>query len=103
MSAFLRTKRTAWGAALFFAAFVLALSYVSGVRYRNALDWVEHTHLVRMSLERVLSSMNDHESAVRGYVITGDPRFLARRVASARATEDEVRHIRELVRDNPVQ
>ena len=103
MSAFLRTKRTAWGAALFFAAFVLALSYVSGLRYKNAIDWVDHTHLVRVSLERTLSNVNDHESAVRGYVITGDARFLARRVASARAAMDEVRHTRELVRDNPTQ
>jgi diguanylate cyclase (GGDEF)-like protein/PAS domain S-box-containing protein len=103
MSAFLRAKRTAWGAALFFALCVLALSYVSGVRYTNALDWVEHTHLVRASLQRALSSMSDHESAVRGYVITGDARFLTRRAEAARAVEDEVRRTRELVRDNPTQ
>jgi diguanylate cyclase (GGDEF)-like protein/PAS domain S-box-containing protein len=103
MSAFLRAKRTAWGAALFFAVFVLTLSYVSGLRYKKALDWVEHTHLVRASLERVLSSMIDHESAVQSYVITGDARFLARRAEAARAAADEVRHTRELVRDNPTQ
>ena len=103
MSGFLRTKRTAWGAALLFAVFVLTLSYVTGRRYKNALDWVEHTHLVRSSLERVLSSMIDHESAVRGYVITGDVRFLERRRGAENAAEDELRHTRELVRDNPTQ
>jgi diguanylate cyclase (GGDEF)-like protein/PAS domain S-box-containing protein len=103
MSGFLRTKRTAWGAALFFAVFVLTLSYVTGRRYKNALDWVEHTHLVRSSLERVLSSTIDHESAVRGYVITGDVRFLARGRRAETAAQDELRHTRELVRDNPTQ
>jgi diguanylate cyclase (GGDEF)-like protein/PAS domain S-box-containing protein len=103
MSALLGKKRIAWGAALFFSVFVLALSYVSGRRYKNALDWVDHTHLVRVSLERVLSGTTEQESALRGYVITGDTSFGAGRVASERALKDEVRRCRALVRDNPKQ
>jgi diguanylate cyclase (GGDEF)-like protein/PAS domain S-box-containing protein len=103
MASLLRTKRIAWMGALFFVGFVLLLSYLSGRRYKNALDWVEHTHLVRMSLERVLSDTNDQESAMRGYVITGDPAFVRGHEASARSVAAELEQCRSLVSDNPTQ
>jgi diguanylate cyclase (GGDEF)-like protein/PAS domain S-box-containing protein len=103
MAALLRTKRIAWIGALFVVGFALLLSYLSSRRYKSALDWVEHTHLVRVSLERVLSGMTDQESAVRGYVITGDAAFLRRREVAKLAVEREVAHCRSLVRDNAEQ
>ncbi len=103
MAALLRTKRIAWIGALFVVGFALLLSYLSSRRYKNALDWVEHTHLVRVSLERVLSGMTDQESAVRGYVITGDAAFLKRRDVASQTAEREVAHCRSLVSDNPDQ
>jgi diguanylate cyclase (GGDEF)-like protein/PAS domain S-box-containing protein len=103
MAALLRTKRIAWMGALFFVGFLLLLSYLSGRRYKNALDWVEHTHLVRVSLERVLSGMSDLESARRGYVITGNAAFLNGHDASPASVEQELERCRTLVSDNPTQ
>jgi diguanylate cyclase (GGDEF)-like protein/PAS domain S-box-containing protein len=101
--ALLRTKRIVWGAALFFASLVLVFSYVSGRKYMNALEWVEHTHQVRVTLERILSGLGDQESELRGYVLTGDAAFLSAREANRRLLEREVTRCRALVRDNPVQ
>jgi len=101
--ALLRTKRIIWGAALFFASLVLVFSYVSGRKYMNALEWVEHTHQVRVTLERVLSGLHDQESELRGYVLTGDLAFLSERAADQKALEREVLRCQALVRDNPVQ
>ncbi len=103
MSALLRTKRIVWGAALCFASLVLVFSYVSGRKYMNALEWVEHTHQVRVTLERILAGLHDQESDFRGYVLTGDRSFLADRDADERALDGEVARCRSLVVDNPVQ
>ncbi|HTQ05239.1 MAG TPA: diguanylate cyclase [Polyangiaceae bacterium] len=103
MAALLRTKRIVWGAALFFASLVLLFSYVSGRKYMNALEWVEHTQQVRVTLERVLSGLHDQEADLRGYVLTGDAAFLADRATDQRTLERDVAHCRELVRDNPVE
>jgi diguanylate cyclase (GGDEF)-like protein/PAS domain S-box-containing protein len=101
--ALLRTKRIVWGAALFFASLVLIFSYVSGRKYMNALEWVEHTHQVRVTLERILSALHDQESELRGYVLTGDPLFLSEREADRKTLEREVARCQVLVRDNGVE
>ena len=103
MSALLRTKRIVWAAAFFFASLVLAYSYVSGRRYVAALDWVEHSQSVGMTLERVLSGVRNEESVTRGFVLTGDPSFLAEHDSQRHALEGELRNLRGLVAGNEAQ
>jgi diguanylate cyclase (GGDEF)-like protein/PAS domain S-box-containing protein len=99
----LPTKRIVWALALFMATVALSFSYVSGRRYVTAVRWVEHTLTVERALQSMLSALEDQESGIRGYIITGDRGFLDRVDAQAAAFELNLRKVRELVRDNPEQ
>lgn len=56
---------------------IVILNWRHSVRMREAADWVAHTHKVQAELTRLLSLMQDVEIGERGFVITGDPAFLA--------------------------
>ncbi len=58
-------------------AAVAAVSYWSIARLTENVAWAEHTHQVLESLERLVSSTSDAETAERGYVITENARYLA--------------------------
>ena len=64
-------------------AFVIGVLLVNaGVAFRQAARmhedsfWVAHTHEVLASLTDLLSSVKDAETGVRGFLITGEPRYL---------------------------
>ena len=46
------------------------------IRDREDAEWVAHTREVITGLENIFSLMKDAETGFRGYVITGDPRYL---------------------------
>lgn len=66
-----------------FAAVVFLLLVAGGQmyrsiqEYRDTLRWVEHTHQVIRTLNKVTSTMRELESGQRAYVITGDESFRA--------------------------
>jgi diguanylate cyclase (GGDEF)-like protein/PAS domain S-box-containing protein len=103
MAALLRKKRVVWAVALCFAVLVLGFSWFTGRRYLRALEWVEHTHAVNLTLERVLSDLRDEESAMRGFALTGDHLFLSDRETNPRMLERDLGALRALVADNPSQ
>lgn len=77
------------------------------VSYRNSkflvddAEMVAHTHEVITSLELVISLMKDAETGQRGFVITGNERYL-QPYLSARANIDEtVSRVESLTSDNP--
>ncbi|HEX4071088.1 MAG TPA: PAS domain S-box protein, partial [Planctomycetaceae bacterium] len=68
---------------------IIGVSLVVGVLLGNAVVafrqasrmhedsfWVAHTHEVLADLSHVLSTMKDAETGVRGFLLTGEPRFL---------------------------
>jgi CHASE3 domain sensor protein len=66
-------------------ALALAISMViAGVSYRNTsqlvegFQWVVHTHQVQESLDTLVYTLADAETGQRGYVMTGDERYLER-------------------------
>ena len=63
------------GAAVVLAGMVLLLLR-DFRRSQEAENWVAHTYQVMNSAESVLSVMKDAESGERGYMLTGDERFL---------------------------
>ncbi|HEV8547965.1 MAG TPA: diguanylate cyclase [Polyangiaceae bacterium] len=103
MSALLRTKRIGWAFALLLSTLVLTFSYVSGRRYLSALRWVEHTHAVTRALEALLLDARELESEARGFVISGNPAFLAGGDAKRQSLATHLRAMSALVRDNPQQ
>jgi methyl-accepting chemotaxis protein len=95
-------------AAGFALAFVL-LAAVGAVAYRsiNTLSrtsqLVTHTHVVLEHVATLLSLLQDAETGQRGYVITGDERFLDPYQGADTAIARTVAELRELTSDNPAQ
>ena len=73
-------------------------AYVSTQRLLEANRWVTHTHEVIEGLENVLSVLKDAETGQRGFVLTGEDRYLE----PYDAATGQVRHdIDALVRPDP--
>jgi signal transduction histidine kinase len=79
----LRRLLLAFGPALV-AIVVGALAVDGARRTRDVSDWVERSHVVVETAGHLLSRMVDAETAQRGYVITGDERYLAPAVGADR-------------------
>jgi hypothetical protein len=47
-------------------------------RYREATHLAEHTYQVLAAVETLRSSIEDAETSQRGYLLTGEHRYLAR-------------------------
>lgn len=58
---------------------------------------VEHHHQVLSELRQLLTILLDAETGQRGYLITGDPKFLAPYQSSALALEDKLRSVENLI------
>jgi diguanylate cyclase (GGDEF)-like protein len=64
---------------------------------------VTHTFEVIVSLDNVIASMTDAQTGQRGYVITGDERFLEPYNAALPRLSDGIERVRQLTVDNPNQ
>ena len=99
----LRLKLTA---ALGVALVILLVGVASLYALRqsaNAAEAVQHSEMVRVQLERALTTIVNAESGQRGYVLTQDTMYL-RPYSSARTNVDhEIATLRELTADNPSQ
>ncbi len=92
--------------------FVLAVSLlivISAGTYRvtrqfiAAHDWVARTLQVNQAVTEVFSSVQDIQSGVRAYVVTGDEKFLASREAAATDARARLARLKNLLADNPRQ
>ncbi|HEX2869970.1 MAG TPA: CHASE3 domain-containing protein [Polyangiaceae bacterium] len=95
--------------ALGFAIAILTILIigVSGHRANSDLiesdRWVTHTEEVRAALAQVMSGMKDAETGQRGYLLTGDERFLEPYHAALAEVEKHLASVRRLTGDNPQQ
>ncbi len=98
-------------ASLVLGVLVILLSFIVGgiIAYRNTRTLsdnaalVTHTHEVLISLADVFSLTKDAERGQRGFVITGDDRYLAPYNLAAEEIEKRIDGIKLLVQDNPEQ
>ena len=79
-------------------AFLLFVGYFMQV---NA--WVDHTQQVVSDLNEVTTLQSDMESAMRGYVITGDEAFLAPYQVARPQMDSQLNGLVSLTTDNPSQ
>lgn len=92
-----------------FAAAVTVLLLIAGltlwsVRQAQAnLGWVTHTHQVIGMLDKLRADLNDAESAQRGYIITGDAKYLNTFDHSLGEIAVVMGDLRKEVSDNPRQ
>ena len=61
---------------------------------------IVHTHEVIVTLDRLLSSMQDAETGQRGFILTGDERYLDPYQAALAEVPQRITEITDLTRDN---
>ena len=91
---------------LFAIIALLSLSFMSYVRIKNlvdAADWVNHTQIVRLELDKTFSVLKEAESNQRGYMLTKDSAFLPSIFAANTNLNLHLDNIASLTKDNPLQ
>lgn len=104
-----RGSRRQWGLALAVAVLVLALGSI-GLEMRRDFERVRglrqetaYSYRAREELQTVFSLMQDAETGQRGYIISGNPAFLAPYVTATERLNSEVARLRSAYASNPVQ
>lgn len=87
--------------ALFFV--VAFLFYTNTRAFLETNNWVEHTHQVIGEIEETMSFLKDAETEQRGYVISGNQRFLEHYNQALDKIKPQFAKIRQLTADNPRQ
>jgi len=65
--------------------------------------WVEHTQRVQLELTTVESLLKDAETGQRGYLYTGEPKYLEPYNVAVQQIDSHIATLAELVTDNPRQ
>lgn len=92
-----------FGLALTVLLIVGAVSYDCTTKLNSSADWVRHTHQVLTDLDELMSEMKDAETGQRGYVITGESRYLEPYNTARDTVDQKLKHVRDLTSDNPIQ
>jgi methyl-accepting chemotaxis protein len=90
-----------YGLALLVFGCVGIVAYRSTTALLATADMVTHTHKVKEAISDVLSALKDAETGQRGFLLTGEERYLARYYDGAKLVSGFVRDLRELTVDNP--
>ncbi len=69
----------------------------------DSQQWVSHTHEVIAQIELVLGSARDAETGSRGYILTGQQRFLEPYNAAQQKLPMQLARLQQLTADNPAQ
>src|SRR5579871_1675967 len=80
-----------------------AITFESVQSLSDASWWVNRTEGVRFSLQRTLSTMQDAESAVRGYFITHEEPFLEPYNHARANLDSNLKTLTDLLADSPAQ
>lgn len=98
-------KKTLVG--LGFASVILvsinALAFWNLRQHKNTSDELVHTGEVLEKLETVSSNLKDAETGQRGYIITGQERYLKPYIAALAKVKPEIQELRTLTADSPNQ
>jgi len=93
----------AFGLALAVFLVVGVVSYHSVRQLTETASWVAHTHRVLETLESTFVGLTKAESGERGYILTGDERYLEDYQDPRTAIAREIKTLRELTQDNANQ
>jgi methyl-accepting chemotaxis protein len=92
-----------FGLALAILVAIGTIAYRSTVKLTDTAALVDHTHRVLQNLEGLISSLKDAETGQRGYVITGEDRYLEPYLGAQVAIPQKLKTLRELTSDYPNQ
>jgi signal transduction histidine kinase len=79
------------------------LSYWGTMRDEEDREWVTHTHLVVEKLQAVRIDITQAETGQRGYMLTGQDRYLELYGAGLNQVRQDVKDLPDLISDNPVE
>jgi signal transduction histidine kinase len=82
---------------------LLAASLGTRAHNRELVRMVNHTRDVQLATQDLLVALNDAETGRRGYVLTGEPNYLAEEEAAAAKSSTTVHRLAEMTEDNPIQ
>ena len=92
-----------------FAAVILAMAATSSIVYQKlrfieqSAGWTEHTYIVLETLDVTMAAMVDQETGLRGYLVSGEIKFLDPYRTGAQSYSAALQKVRELTSDNPAQ
>jgi methyl-accepting chemotaxis protein len=92
-----------YGLAMLCMAITGIAAYLSTQQLLEANNWVQHTFLVIGEAENLRANLLELESAGRGYLLTGDERFLESMETFRADLAEGRKSIRTLTADNPRQ
>jgi methyl-accepting chemotaxis protein len=88
---------------------LLATGAVGIVAYRAmselvaSADWVAHTHKVKEAISAVGNALNDAETGQRGFLLTGEERYLEPYLSGIKVADRDLQDLRQLTMDNSDQ
>lgn len=88
---------------LIFLLLIGILSYTNTRKMVTTDGWVTHTHQVLEAKEEILALLKDAETGQRGYLITGEQRYLEPYLQAKESIPTAIQKIRQLTSDNPAQ
>src|SRR5882757_3030949 len=92
-----------FGLALAILLVIGVVTKLSTVKLTDTAAWVTHTHQVLEGVERLLSGLKDAETGQRGYILTGDEKYLEPYRAARDVIHQSTKTLRELTKDNDNQ
>jgi CheY-like chemotaxis protein len=103
-----RTKMELWttlGLLLVLTFFLLSgiIAYRNIEVLRTNSEKIWHTHRVIVALDELLSTAQDAETGQRGYLLTGNNRYLAPYESAVTDVASRLETVKSLTRDNPTQ
>ncbi|GEM_PF-749514 len=98
-----RTILGGFGVAVVILVTVAVIALQTTREFMATSRLVAHTQEVLTELEATVSTVKDAETGLRGYLITGDDRYLEPYHEAVARVENQMRHLGELTQDNPDQ
>jgi methyl-accepting chemotaxis protein len=90
-------------------AFALLLAVLTGIQRQYVTEaeasagWVAHTYAALADLNGTIASLVDAETGQRGFLITGEDRYLEPYLTAAGAADTRMADLATLIADNPDQ
>lgn len=98
-----RKVTVSFGLALSVLITVSAASCFNWIRLRTSRSEIEHTYQVIDNLEKIQAQVKDAETGQRGYLLTGDDRYLAPYRSAIQTIQSEFEILQQLTANNSVQ
>jgi CHASE3 domain sensor protein len=92
-----------YGLALVVVGIVGVVAYRGTTELVDSADLVTHSHKVKEAVFEVRSSLKDAETGQRGFLLTGEERYLEPYHEGVKAIDRYLQEARELTVDNPNQ